>query len=390
MRKINYLPGFSFAAILAAAILLGPACGGSSPGNPFQELVDQGITQYEGQARVTDVSFANGVTSYTFDPASGPMCLRGGTFRSAIRKTNSDELFIYLNGGGACWKEYCQAITQTHPGIPPLQILNPENVTNPVRSWNVSFVPYCDGSLFAGEAEHDDDGDGKIDRYHHGLRNLTAALEVTRENFPAPKRIFLAGSSAGSFGTIVATPLVRTVYPDIPIFVFEDSGTGIAKAEEPGFVAGLLEQYNATRFIPKSCPDCVANGHLTRLVGWALERDHRLKIGVFSSYRDKIYAQFFLGIGGEQFEKQLKKETSYLNGRFPDRYKLFLINGEMHTTLAGDVSVFLGDIDVGNFPVTEMVSLGGIDTTELNGVTIAEWIRRMLYDESDWVNETAQ
>ena len=297
---------------------------------------------------------------------------------------------IYLSGGGACWKEYCQAFTQTHVGIPPLQILNPDSVTNPVRDWNVSYVPYCDGSLFAGEAEYDDDGDGKIDRYHHGLRNLTAALEKTKENFPAPKRILLTGSSAGSFGTIVATPLVRTIYPDIPIFVFEDSGTGIAKAEDPGFVSGLLEQYQATRFIPKSCPDCIANGHLTRLVGWELEQDHKLKLGVFSSYRDKIYAQFFLGIGGDQFEQQLKLETSYLNGKFPDRYKLFLINGEMHTTLAGDVSVFLGDIDIGNFNISGAVSIGGMYTTELNGVSVAEWIRRMLSDGSHWVNETAQ
>ena len=99
---------------------------------------------------------------------------------------------------------------------------------------------------------------------------------------------------------------------------------------------------------------------------------------------------FFLGIGGDQFEQQLKQETSYLNGKFPERYKLFLINGEMHTTLAGDVSVFLGDIDIGNFNISGAVSIGGMYTTELNGVSVAEWIRRMLSDESHWVNETAQ
>jgi len=390
MRKINYLPGFSAIMILTAAIFLGPACGGSSSGNPFQELVDQGMTQYEGEARVADVSVADGVTSYTFDPESGPKCLRGGTFYSSIRKTGSDELLVYLNGGGACWDEYCMAITQAHPGWPSVQILNPEDVTNPVRNWNMTSVPYCDGSLLAGDAEYDDDGDGKIDRYHHGIRNLTAALEVTKQNVPNPKRIFLAGSSAGSLGTIVAGPLLRTMYPDIPIFIFEDSAPGIIKAEDPGFAMDLFEQFNATRFIPKSCPDCLANGHLTRLMEWALERDHRLKIGVFSSYRDRIMADFFLGVGGEQYERELKKETGYLNGKFPDRYKLFLINGEMHTTLAGGISVFLGDIDVGTLPVEQMASIGGMHTTILNGVSAAEWIRRMLFDESHWVNETAQ
>jgi hypothetical protein len=353
-------------------------------------MVDQGVTQYEGQAQVSEETTVNGVIQYTYDPASGPMCLRGGTYHSAIRKTGSDDLFIFLNGGGACWKDYCMAVTQANVGIPDFQILDKDNADNPVRDWNLSYLPYCDGSLFAGDAEYDDNGDGVIDRIHHGIRNLTAGLEVTRQNFPAPKRILLAGSSAGAWGTIMATPIVRIYYPGVPIYIFSDSGPGIAKASDPGFITMLLNEFNIMRFIPKSCPDCLANGHLTKVIEWALGRDPKLKLGVFSSYQDKVYSMFFFGIPGTQFEEQLKQEFAYLNGKFPKRAKGFLIAGDMHTTLGVNVSVFMDNMGTGATTdlVTEMVTLGGLDTAE-NGVTIAEWIRRMLYDESQWVNELA-
>ena len=381
-------PKLSFLIISLVCFPVIFSCG-SSAGNPFQEMVDQGITQYEGQARVSEEATVNGVIEYTWDPASGPMCLRGNLYHSAIRKTDSDDLFIYLNGGGACKKDYCMAVTQANVGIPDFQILDPTNAANPVKDWNVSYLPYCDGSLFAGDAEYDDNGDGVIDRFHHGLRNLTAALEKTRENFPAPKRIFLAGSSAGGWGTIMATPLVRTFYPQVPIYIFSDSGTGVAKGD-PAFLTMLLDQFNITRFLPKSCPDCVANGHLTKLIAWALEQDPKLKMGVFSSYRDKVYTLFFFGIPGTQFEESLKQEFGYLNGKFPNRAKGFLIAGDMHTTLGVDVSVLLDNLGTGATAdmVKQMVTLGGLDTTQ-NGVTIAEWIRRMLYDEKKWVNELA-
>ena len=375
--------------LITLFFLTGVVACGSPAGNPFQEMVDQGITQYEGQARVSEAVTANGTIMYTYDPASGPLCLRGGTYHSAIRNTGSDDLFIYLNGGGACWKEYCMAVSQANIGIPDFQILDANNAANPVKDWNLSYLPYCDGSLFAGDAEYDDNGDGVIDRYHHGIRNLTAALEVTKQNFPSPKRVFLAGSSAGGWGTIMATPLVRTFYPQVPIYIFSDSGTGVAKGD-PAFLAMLLDQFNITRFLPKSCPDCIANGHLTKLIAWALEQDPKIKLGVFSSYQDKVYSLFFFGIGGAKFEEELRQEFAYLNGKLPDRAKGFLIAGDMHTTLGVDVSVLLDNLGTGASAdmVKQMVTLGTLDT-EQNGVTIAEWIRRMLYDEKKWVNELA-
>jgi hypothetical protein len=248
---------------------------------------------------------------------------------------------------------------------------------------NMVQVSSCDGSLLAGDADHDDNGDGAIDRYQHGIRNLTAGLDVSRARFPNPKRIFLAGSSAGAFGTIMATPLVRIYYPDPPLYVFSDSGPGIVKAHETQFLIDLLNDFNVMRFIPKSCADCIANGHLTRLIGYGLAHDPNLKIGLFSSYGDKVYAEFFLGIGAQEFGEELAKETSYLNGLYPDRFKMFLTEGEKHTSLIGDATLPLESTDPSK--TATQIQLGGMYTTELDGVTIADWIRMMLADDPGWV-----
>ena len=56
-----------------------------------------------------------------------------------------------------------------------------------------------------------------VDRYHHGLKNLSASIDVIASTFPAPDRILLTGNSAGGFGTDYMLPLVRKLYPDTPI-----------------------------------------------------------------------------------------------------------------------------------------------------------------------------
>ena len=356
---------------------------------PARRSLYPGLAQYRGVAKVMEKSTFENVTTFTFDPASGPICLLKTSFITSIRDIGSDDLFLYLTGGGACWKDFCFALSGSFIGIVPVNITNFDDPTNPVLNMNVVQIPSCDGSLFAGDADHDDNGDGVIDRTQHGIRNLTAALDIAKQYFPNPRRVFLAGSSAGGFGTIMATPLVRIYYPDVPLYVFNDSGPGIVKTHDPQFLIDLLNDFNVMRFIPKSCKDCIANGHLTRLIGYGLEHDPNLKLGMFSSYGDKVYAQFFLKIGAQEFGEQLAQETGYLHEKYPDRFKMFLTEGEKHTSLIGEATVPLEDSANPSDPASQ-IQLGGLYTTEQNGVTIADWIRMMLADDPGWVVKTAR
>ncbi len=346
----------------------------------FAEIEAPGITRFFGAAAPSEVSEAEGgLTNYTFDPADGPVCFRGDPFRMAVRDRGRGDLLIFLQGGGACWSDFCFAIDFAREGMPPIDILDPALPANPVRDWDVAYLPYCDGSLFVGEASYDDDDDGAIDRRHAGLRNVSAALDVIAERFPAPRRVLLAGSSGGAYGTILTTVLVRAKYPTVPLYVFSDSGVGIAKAAEPTFVADLLTEFDAARYLPASCADCIGNGHLTRLIAWQLERDTNLRLAQFSSLNDFVIANLFLMIGPAGFEPALLEETAWLAERFPDRYRRFIVPGKLHTTLLGDASGFVGP-ELGE-RLAGVVELGNMTDTGADGVTVGEWLGAMLAED---------
>lgn len=391
-----------FAGMLALTIWMA-GCGDDGEGgegaaglrNPFQEVVDLGITRYFGAARPVSSSQPEpGVVSYEFDPADGPVCMTGTPYRMSVRDRGSADLFIFLQGGGACWSDFCLAITSAPAGIPPLDVLDPAKPTNPLRDLSTVYLPYCDGSLFSGDREHDDDGDGDIDRIHHGLANLSAALDLAREHFPNPRRIVLAGSSGGSYGTVIATLLVRSKWLGVEILVFQDSGPGIARADDPSFVMQLADEFGFDDFIPASCADCLANGHTTRFIEWGLERDPQIRVAVFSSYEDFIISEVFLKIGGPAYRAALEAESARLHSRFPDRYRRFLVDGNVHTTLLGDARGIVGS-DLGAIiippdliPQLTNVQLGTIDGTHIGNLTIAAWVQAFVDQSPAWVDIT--
>ena len=180
-------------ALLAAASI--PACAPPPP-----PPVDDPRFAYLGQTEVLEESTSSDTTTWTFDPSSGPICMRGDVYRASVRETGSENLLIFLQGGGACWGDFCLAVTAAPEGIPLVDVLAPSIEANPFADWNVAYLPYCDGSVFVGDREHDEDGDGSPDRIHRGLANLSAGLDVARQTVPDPTRIVFAGSSGGGFG----------------------------------------------------------------------------------------------------------------------------------------------------------------------------------------------
>ncbi len=361
-----------------------------TPTQGFQEVWAQGVGDYLGLAKTATQTTADGVTTYEFDPKSGPICLRGDPFRMAVRDQKSDDLLIFLQGGGACWSTFCLAIQKAPVGIPKLDVLDPNKASNPFKAWNQVYLPYCDGSMFAGEADADDNGDGKLDRQQHGLRNLSAALDIGVAQFPHPKRIVLMGSSGGGFGTIPGVLLVRKLWPDVEILVVQDSGTGTGKEGDPAFLAELIKEFNVKRFFPPSCTDCTTSAHLTPLLNWEMARDKNLRVAAFSSYNDSIMSGVFFKIDPALFKQGLLEATGALHSAYPDRYKRFLIAGTMHTTMLGDASGLVGsDLSAVTLPPDAMAALativlGSIDTTLQGTESMAAWLTAAQGNTADW------
>lgn len=332
-----------------------------SAAEPFAELFDQGIARYVGMYTPMLSESEGDTTVHRFGTGDGPLCMEGAPYAMATRDKGSENLLIFLEGGGACWSDLCLAVTEANPVIPPAGINDPARANNPLRDWNQVYVPYCDGSLHAGDRDVDTDGDGANDRFHRGLHNLSAALDVAANTFSAPRRVVLAGNSGGGLGTVFALPLVRFLYPDVEIDVINDSGVGVSKPGDPGFLRQLMEEWNTSAFIPASCPDCIApDGHLTEYLIWQLEQDEKVDLALLSYTQDSVFADTFLQIGGPAFEAALVEEMRQQREAHPGRTQTFLPVGNGHT-----------------FVQLEPDKTAG-------GVNLMDWIGFMLAGSEQW------
>lgn len=330
---------------------------------PFQEIIDQGVTRYLG-AYTPMLSESDGdVVNHRFGGGDGPLCLDGSEYTMATRDQGSDELVIFLQGGGACWSTLCLATESAAQGIPKAGLLDPDLVNNPVASWNTVYLPYCDGGLHGSDADSDSDGDGRNDRFQRGLHNISASLDVAVKVFPSPKRILLAGISGGGYGTTFSLPLVRKLYPDVPIELINDSGLGVLRPGEPAFIRARLREWNAEGYIPASCETCVgSDGHTTDLHKWQLEQDNNLRLSLMSYTQDPVIAVTFAQVGLEVFKRELMTELEDLRSAYPKRLKTFVRDDISHTFLLSDTSLTAG------------------------GVTVLEWVSAMLEGSDDWVS----
>lgn len=341
----------TLSAILAAAVLSG--CGNATDATEasdvggdaaFQELYDQGLDRYVGQFQPASTEvLSGGVVMHTFVGEDGPLCFTGETFHMSTRDGNSDVLMVFLQGGGACGPTGCDATESWPPGIPaPVQlmgILNPDDTTNPTADFDVAYLPYCDGSLWSGDAEVDDDGDGRTDYHFRGLMNLTASIDVVAEAYPSPRRILLVGNSAGGYGVHYALPILRIHYPDVPIDLINDSGLGISA---PGSQAVANDYWGAGAAYPESCADCIgADGHLTDFHRYQLDRDPHLTMGMMSYKQDGVVLER-LPLPPETWEAELLAAMAELEAAHPDRFRSFIADGDGHTFVIRDFDLEVG------------------------------------------------
>tara|TARA_R110002110_G_scaffold205066_1_gene416644 strand:+ start:37356 stop:38486 length:1131 start_codon:yes stop_codon:yes gene_type:complete len=364
LRTSLILPG-----LLASALLAG--CSDSSDNSstappaatPFQEIYDQGVIRYLGEYTPM-LSEADGdIVNHSFGAGDGPLCLNGSEYSMATRDAGAEELVIFLEGGGACWSEFCAATTEVTPGMPSAGLLDPTRANNPVKDWNVAYVPYCDGGIHGSDKDTDTDGDGQADLLQRGLHNLSAALDVAVATFPAPTRILLTGQSAGGLGTTLALPLVRYLYPDVPIEIVNDSGVGIARPDQPEFVELLISDWNFGAFFPESCTDCISpDGHLSNYHIWQLDQDPTLRRSMLSYTRDTVFADVFLMIGKDAFEEILPVQMQKLEDAHPDRMRSWVPAGAGHTFLVAEPDQTAG------------------------GVPLMDFIAAMLNGSGDWVS----
>jgi hypothetical protein len=356
--------------VLLGAVLA--ACGDDDSGGTtaeseiVRELRGVGLDRYLGQIAPAQTVRNGDWDEHIFDPLQElAVCLDGSPFQVNVRRGTSERVILYLEGGGACWNaDNCSAAGSTAkrsansaPASDP-GFLDTDNPENPFADWNVVYASYCDGSVWGGENQVDY-GDGTV--YHHGLQNVTAAIDVLLREFPAPEQLVLAGSSAGGYGTYTAYGVLRIAMPDQPIWLFNDSGPGVEDPDDPAARQARSDNWRYRERIAASCERC--DEQIAFLTSWALDRDDALRVALFNYLQDAVL-QFFFGIDDQAVDSLLRDVSGDVHSTHPDRMRRFLINGTSHTAL----------------------SSADFYATALDGTTVAAWTAAFLADDPSWID----
>lgn len=336
--------------VLAGALLLS-SLASADPDRPerglssaaLAELSAAGVDKYLGDftpAASSDVG--DGWTKHTFDRegGAGPICIAGTEFSAFTREGNPSKLLIFEQGGGACWQDFyfCNILSEDQePPGPPTGIFDFDNPDNPFHDYSIVYMPYCDGSVHTGDNDVVDPNFpfGPI-RFHRGLRNQSAAMDLAADTFPNAERVTLAGSSAGGVGVAGFAPfLARMVYDNqVHLSVFNDAGPVTVNPDVPGSIAARAADWDFGKFYPSSCVDCDDEGDATEIIKWRLANDSTIREAFYETDADATNRFFLQLFDPAAFRALVVSGHGAINVEYPDRYKRFIVAGDdSHTAL---------------------------------------------------------
>jgi len=351
-----------------------------------RELRDVGLDAYLWKKTAkSSEDIGNGWTKHTFDPQNRPTNLRGGengdrrmagpicisgTPYSVFSRRGSDpsRLLIFFQGGGACWSNFYHCtvdIDGQEPSFWSSQggVWDDNNPSNPFRTYNIVYMPYCDGSCWVGDKDVKDFAFPARDktggwRYHRGLQNQSAGLNVAKTLFPDVGKITLAGSSAGGIGVSTFAPfLVRFLFGNtIELTVFNDAGPIMFNPSQEDVYLLTQYEWGYKKFIVPSCQrisyfgqfftwagignedDAPHNCHTIDLIRWRLDNDSTVRDAFYETDGDTTN-RFFLGLLTKQpndeaiFRELLVNEIGTAVSAHVDRYRRFIVSGDQSHTI---------------------------------------------------------
>jgi len=154
-------------------------------------------------------------------PIPGGISGDGSEYHIYLKKGTTNRLCIFFSGGGVAWDDYSVANPVTGGKIiagqpnfywsnlrPFTQIMNinigiteTSRSWNPFDSWSFIVITYATGDLHLGNNDYpyeSEDGTKEV-MHFQGHQNFLKAMDLSKRYFPNPRRILIAGDSAGAF-----------------------------------------------------------------------------------------------------------------------------------------------------------------------------------------------
>lgn len=172
--------------------------------------------------------------AWTYVDFPDTRCRDGSSAGISLRLSSaSQKLLIYLEGGVYCLDALTCAINPSNVDDvlfnsaklePRVGIFDRTNPRNPVRDWNIVYVPYCSGDAMGGtrQAPVDVPG-GPAAQYFSGQLNLQRFLQRIAPTFPHATDVVLTGISAGGTSALLAMTHVQRAFPALKVRYIIDS-----------------------------------------------------------------------------------------------------------------------------------------------------------------------
>ncbi len=264
-------------------------------------------------------------TQFEWTPVSGMECADGTGTGLAVSRGSADVL-VFLNGGGACWSETSCDASRGPFGAREVvlaqqlvrdTILDRGLGGNPFADFTIVFVPYCTGDVHAGDVVQPYPGLAGTWN-HHGRRNVEAALGWIAASLPRPRRVVVAGSSAGGFGTLLAYDRVRAQWPAtgpdaVGAALVDDSGpTFVGTAIPTSLRAAWWDAWNLTSTVTPLCPAC--RDDLSQIWSTVAAANSTDRFALLSTTEDATIRAFFDNMTGAEFLPALDGLTAFIEG----------------------------------------------------------------------------
>lgn len=211
-------------------------------------------------------ALAAGDADWREEAPAASVCSDGSPWRFYFRPGTSANVAIYFQGGGGCWNAhmcdprarptYDATVTDADHPASSSGLLDFSRTDNPIRDWNVLFLPYCTADVHTGNrtAEYRREDGSTFTIEHHGQANTRAALDWLTSRLIAqgvtPKTILLSGESAGAIAAAYWGIEVNERFQSAQLIVIGDAAGGYRTLA----VNGALEQWNALEGLPASVP----------------------------------------------------------------------------------------------------------------------------------------
>jgi hypothetical protein len=342
--------------------------------------------------------------SWVFVPFADAYCADGTTTGIGVNLTSaSDDLLIYLNGGGACWDEAtCQAscatnltsgYDETH-GTPAWSSFTPtafagtifdrHDAANPTKAYNYIHVFYCTADTHAGNrvATYTIKGrDGALHPVHHvGLQNLRTYLAALSAAFH-PHSVVLSGSSAGGFGSYTGYDLVARTFAPTPVYMVDDAGPYLENAATPPNAGAAALAWGLADALPAACTECLdvagagAGAGMSALATYLSRTYPDGRMALVTTTEDHQIRQRY-ALDGPGFAAALTALATDVLAPLPN-FRYFYAAGNAHTLMGGliaqDTSCGRGVTSVTSPPATHCgQTLQQFFAEELTG-SLATW-----------------